>query len=58
MPVEHAELAVSELSAGGAALLRIPKIGRSAYWKAGSDSLASAALGDANRGAFLALQSR
>jgi 4-hydroxy-3-methylbut-2-enyl diphosphate reductase len=32
-------------------------MGRSAYWKAGSDSLASAALGDANRGAFLALQS-
>jgi hypothetical protein len=33
------------------------KMGRSAYWNAGSDSLASAALGDANRGAFLALQS-
>ena len=32
-------------------------MGRSAYWKAGSDSLASNALGDANRGAFLALQS-
>ena len=31
-------------------------MGRSAYWKAGSDSLASAALGDANRGSFLALQ--
>src|SRR5881396_1538350 len=32
-------------------------MGRSAYWKAGVDSLASNALGDANRGAFLALQS-
>src|SRR5205809_6474755 len=32
-------------------------MGRSAYWNAGSDSLASVALGDANRGAFLALQS-
>src|SRR5947209_12115561 len=32
-------------------------MGRSAYWNAGSDSLASLALGDANRGAFLALQS-
>jgi hypothetical protein len=32
-------------------------MGRSAYWKAVGDSLASFALGDANRGAFLALQS-
>jgi 4-hydroxy-3-methylbut-2-enyl diphosphate reductase len=32
-------------------------MGRSAYWKGGYDSLASSALGDANRGAFLALQS-
>jgi len=32
-------------------------MGRSAYWKAGSYSVASLALGDANRGAFLALQS-
>src|SRR3954451_22318085 len=32
-------------------------MGRSAYWKAQGDSLASNALGDANRGAFLALQS-
>src|SRR6266487_1267370 len=32
-------------------------MGRSAYWNAGRDSLASLALGDANRGAFLALQS-
>jgi len=32
-------------------------MGRSAYWKAAWDELASAALGDANRGAFLALQS-
>jgi len=34
-----------------------PKMGRSAYWKGLADSLASTALGDANRGAFLALQS-
>ncbi len=59
MPVEHAELGCKRafqpeepLSCG------FTKMGRSAYWKAGSDSLASAALGDANRGAFLALQSR
>ena len=32
-------------------------MGRSAYWKVTGDELASAALGDANRGAFLALQS-
>src|SRR6476660_8729261 len=32
-------------------------MGRSAYWKGDGDSLASIALGDANRGAFLALQS-
>jgi hypothetical protein len=32
-------------------------MGRSAYWKADLDSLWSIALGDANRGAFLALQS-
>ena len=32
-------------------------MGRSAYWKRRYDSLASFALGDANRGAFLALQS-
>src|SRR2546423_2113809 len=32
-------------------------MGRSAYWKGLADSLASFALGDANRGAFLALQS-
>src|SRR3954469_14134335 len=32
-------------------------MGRSAYWKAELDSLGSIALGDANRGAFLALQS-
>jgi 4-hydroxy-3-methylbut-2-enyl diphosphate reductase len=32
-------------------------MGRSAYWNATYDSLASIALGDANRGAFLALQS-
>jgi 4-hydroxy-3-methylbut-2-enyl diphosphate reductase len=32
-------------------------MGRSAYWNATFDSLASIALGDANRGAFLALQS-
>jgi len=32
-------------------------MGRSAYWKAEPDSLASIALGDANRAAFLALQS-
>ena len=37
--------------------VRVPKMGRSAYWKAKGDSLASNALGDANRGAFLALQS-
>jgi len=35
----------------------VPKMGRSAYWKADLDSLWSIALGDANRGAFLALQS-
>src|SRR5947208_14980579 len=40
-----------------AALLPLPKMGRSAYWKGLADSLASFALGDANRGAFLALQS-
>src|SRR2546423_11701192 len=40
-----------------AALLPLPKMGRSAYWKGPADSLASFALGDANRGAFLALQS-
>src|SRR2546426_11891990 len=39
------------------ALLQVPKMGRSAYWKASYNSLASFALGDANRGAFLALQS-
>jgi hypothetical protein len=33
-------------------------MGRSAYWKEGFDPLASIPLGDANRGAFLALQSR
>jgi 4-hydroxy-3-methylbut-2-en-1-yl diphosphate reductase len=32
-------------------------MGRSAYWKAAPESVASIALGDANRGAFLALQS-
>ena len=32
-------------------------MGRTAYWKGGGDPLASIALGDANRGAFLALQS-
>src|SRR5437588_11782156 len=32
-------------------------MGRSAYWKADCEPLASFALGDANRGAFLALQS-
>src|SRR5205809_1488972 len=32
-------------------------MGRSAYWNGASDSIASLALGDANRGAFLALQS-
>jgi len=32
-------------------------MGRTAYWNARTDSLASTALGDANRGAFLALQS-
>src|SRR2546426_3493766 len=32
-------------------------MGRSAYWKASYNSLASSSLGDANRGAFLALQS-
>src|SRR5204863_7500112 len=32
-------------------------MGRSAYWKGNPDSLASFALGDANRGAFLALHS-
>jgi 4-hydroxy-3-methylbut-2-en-1-yl diphosphate reductase len=32
-------------------------MGRSAYWNATYDSLASISLGDANRGAFLALQS-
>jgi len=32
-------------------------MGRTAYWKGEGDPLASAALGDANRGAFLALQS-
>ena len=37
--------------------LPVPKMGRSAYWKGPADSLASIALGDANRGAFLALQS-
>jgi len=35
----------------------VPKMGRSAYWKGNLDSLASIALGDANRGAFLALHS-
>jgi len=35
----------------------VPKMGRSAYWKGNPDSLASFALGDANRGAFLALHS-
>ena len=35
----------------------VPKMGRSAYWKGNGDSLSSIALGDANRGAFLALQS-
>ena len=35
----------------------VPKMGRSAYWKGDPDSLASFALGDANRGAFLALHS-
>src|SRR6266516_1140522 len=37
--------------------LRLTKMGRTAYWKDPVDSLVSAALGDANRGAFLALQS-
>jgi len=32
-------------------------MGRSAYWNGPYDSIASFALGDANRGAFLALQS-
>src|SRR5437588_9795485 len=32
-------------------------MGRSAYWNGREDSVASSALGDANRGAFLALQS-
>jgi hypothetical protein len=32
-------------------------MGRSAYWNGGGDELASMALGDANRGAFLALHS-
>jgi hypothetical protein len=32
-------------------------MGRSAYWNGREDSVASFALGDANRGAFLALQS-
>jgi hypothetical protein len=40
-----------------AVLLQLRKMGRSAYWKAEADSLASLPLGDANRGAFLALQS-
>jgi len=35
----------------------VPKMGRSAYWKGILDSLASCPLGDANRGAFLALHS-
>jgi len=38
-------------------LLRLAKMGRTAYWKQEGDALAWAALGDANRGAFLALQS-
>src|SRR5262249_2648812 len=38
-------------------LLRVSKMGRTAYWKGEAHSLASNALGDANRGAFLALQS-
>jgi len=37
--------------------LRLSKMGRTAYWKGEADSLASRPLGDANRGAFLALQS-
>jgi hypothetical protein len=32
-------------------------MGRTAYWKGLAEELVSAALGDANRGAFLALQS-
>src|SRR2546421_6893793 len=47
----------ARFSAARSPVLPLPKMGRSAYWKPGSDSLASAALGDANRGAFLALQS-
>jgi hypothetical protein len=39
------------------ALLRLVKMGRTAYWKALSEQIAWSALGDANRGAFLALQS-
>jgi hypothetical protein len=37
--------------------VRVPKMGRSAYWNGTLDSLSSNALGDANRGAFLALHS-
>jgi hypothetical protein len=39
------------------AFLRLVKMGRTAYWKRSCEQLAWTALGDANRGAFLALQS-
>jgi hypothetical protein len=45
---------LSEVTHG---FLRVTKMGRTAYWKRPGDALAWAALGDANRGAFLALQS-
>jgi hypothetical protein len=49
---EHPSL--SEVRNGS---LRLTKMGRTAYWKRPGEALAWAALGDANRGAFLALQS-
>jgi hypothetical protein len=46
-----------DLSVGTIGLLRLAKMGRTAYWKERGEAVAWAALGDANRGAFLALQS-